>query len=754
MGSSKKTITDLQIVDLLEAGTAEAEGRRNAILRCQGDGEKYASLYTAFKKDYRKKYSSKFLDSIGYNPHTVAQTRVLDKAAIKAYLTSKGLNPLTVLQLRTGYLDKYLTAKHYLQQSYGLNNTTEQLVYSGKTYGSILAVGSGSNIIITMSQYYVEAFEQWLAQYSYDGDFVWKPTGISTITKSGVAGTTVNTVEMRVYSGAVLVDSKIADTSSNKNWSLTSAVLTNGTYTVKLYENSVEVSSSSEAVDNMQKYAVGAFVPTVHAISGADYYQVELTLSVSPYTAVTENVPVVYFSRTITEYSYEVMYATYDTNTSAGNWYSYVEDLDTVPANLYTTATINMTAVLPMKESNVIYDAEETRRKRLLRKLGLQPKDLVQSLQDPNLDNAYLWTAVPISNTDQGSIKVMFRTFDYMAPGSGNMTIAISRLSMYYNFTITKVTHTGNIMPVGTYSKTLTGSDYDDGEGGGSYSTLTLRYQGSTTEWRELIITNYVNSYQVSGHGFAGYLTSSKDVARLIIPLDVLNGLKYREYVTVFESSLSLLCYSITTVKVKWYQQGWFGFLLKIIAVVIAIWSWGSASEVSEGIWAVAESIGTMVLKAVIVQVAITTLMNALGPEMGALVAILAMVAAAYTGNLGMSLDSFKGWLATASNILKTMDQAIAMKMQELAVKSKKELDEIADKTDELKEQMEQMRSFDGSNVNMINAFEDTAAFYSPNGILEPDTYISLMLGSTAYNYSALYDVDGAITKRKVVNSG
>lgn len=161
-----------------------------------------------------------------------------------------------------------------------------------------------------------------------------------------------------------------------------------------------------------------------------------------------------------------------------------------------------------------------------------------------------------------------------------------------------------------------------------------------------------------------------------------------------------------------------------------------------------------MVLKAVVIQVAITTLMNVLGPEMGALVAIIAIVAAAYTGNFGMSLDGFKGWLATASNILKTMDQALTMKMQELMTKSKAELEEIADKSEAVQKAMEEMRSFSGSMIYMINSFDETAAYSSPNGVVSPDQYIAAMQGAVAYNYDVLYDVDGAIAKRKVVNSG
>lgn len=757
MGSSKKTITDLQIVDLLEAGVAEAEGRRQSLVRCHGDMNMYSSIYTAYKKQYRKKYSPKFLDTLGYNPYTVAQTKVLNKAAVKTYLLGKGLDVDIIQQLRGTYLDRYSTARHHLQQNYVFVNSSETLTYGGKTYRYLEVTNGGPTLHIKIAQWYVEALENRLNTLGYDGTYVYRPTGISTITKSGVAGSSITSVEMRVYDGAVLVDSKSADTSTEKEWTLTSKPLANGTYTVKIYEDSVEISSTDETVDNIQAYSVDTLTPTLYDVGGVPNYAVNTTLTVMPNTVVTEYVPVDYFLLDIAEYSYEVMYVQYTHVGNADEWYSYVENLDTIPSNLYVASTINMTAIVPVKENNVIFDPTEIRRKRLLRRLGIESKDMVESLGDANLDNAYVWTGLPISNTDQASIEVMFKTFDYLASGSGNISVSISQLSMNYNFSITKTSHSGKIMDVGTYSKSLTGTDApesSDSEGGyssGEYSTLTLRYQGSETEWRQIVITNYVNTYTVSGHSFTTYLTSSKDTARLIIPLDVLNSLRYREYVVVFESSLSMICYSITVVKMKWYQTGIFKIVLMIVMVIIAIYTGYFDPETFAASLSsmTATQVGTAVLQAVAVSVGIQMLLRALGPKLGALAAIIAIIALAATGNLGMSLDGMKGYLSTASAILSTMDQAMQMKINELMVKGEAELKQIASKHEELKEQMESLRSLDGDMTYIIDSFSDTAAYGQPNGIVEPEQYIAMMLGAVAYNWDNMYDIDGAYTQRK-----
>ena len=756
MGSRKKTITDLQIVDLLEAGVAEAEGRRQSLVRCHGDMNMYSSIYTAYKKQYRKKYSPKFLDTLGYNPYTVAQTKVLNKAAAKTYLLGKGLDVDVIQQLRGTYLDRYSTARHHLQQNYVFVNSSETLTYGGKTYRYLEVTNGGPTLHIKIAQWYIEALENRLNTLGYDGTYVYRPTGISTITKSGTADSSVLLVEMKVYNGDVLVDSKSADTAVDKNWALTSNTLANGTYTVKMYENSVEVSSNNETVDNMQAYSVDTLTPTVYDVGGVPSYTVSTTLTVAPNTVITEYVPVDYFLLDIAEYSYEVMYIQYTHVGNADEWYSYVENLDTIPSSLYAASTINMTAIVPVKENNVIFDPTEIRRKRLLRRLGIESKDMVESLGDANLDNAYVWTGLPISNTDQASIKVMFKTFDYLAAGSGNISVSISQLSMNYNFSTTKTTHSGKIMDVGTYSKTLTGTDApessdDSGYSSGEYSTLTLRYQGSETEWRQIVITDYVNTYTVSGHSFTEYLTSSKDTARLIIPLDVLNGLRYREYVVVFESSLSMICYSITVVKVKWYQTGLFKIVLLIVMVVIAIYTGYFDPEAFAASLSsmTAAQVGTAVLQAVAISVGIQMLLRTLGPKLGALAAIIAIIALAYTGNLGLSLNGMKGYLATASAILSTMDQAIQMQINELMLKGEAELKQIASKHEELQEQMDSLRSLDGDMTYMIDSFSDTAAYGQPNGVVEPEQYIAMMLGEVAYNWDNMYDVDGAYTQRK-----
>lgn len=751
MGSSKKTITDLQIVDLLEKGTAEAEGRRIAVLKSNGNAQRYGDLYSGFKKDYRKKYSPAYLEAIGYDPYTVATTRVINTATAKTYLIGKGIDVSTIQQVRSSYIDHYTTARHYLQENYDFVNTTTTLTYGGKTYKNLSVTNGTGLLTIKMTEPFEDTIIRELNTYGYDGTSVFIANGIDTISGSGVAAVDTDLVEVMIKQDATTVYSTSFVTTVDKSWNFTTGTLANDTYTVEIREDGVIVDTYTTVVNNIKEYVVGVIEDTVYDNGGIPSYKVDSVFVGNPLDTYTIYVPVEVFTVQIFEYSYEVLYIEYTIVGDTSDWYSYVEDLDTVPTWVYTAETINMTAVIPVKENNVVFDPNSLKLKRMLRKLGLESKDFAESLNDPGLDNAYVWTGLPISNTDQGSVKVIYRTFDLLASGSGNISVSISRLSMNYSFTITKSTHVGQIMEVGTYSKSLVGTDEpgcsdDSGFTPGSYSTLTLRYQGSFNEWKQIVITNYVNSYTVSGHSFVTYFTSSSDTGRLIVPLDVLNKLRYKEFVEVFETSLSMICYSITVVKVKWYQSGWFGALLKFVAIVILIYTWGTAKDLSAFLWGVATSIA--------IGVAATLVLKLLGPELGALAIIAAILVAASTGSLGFNLSTFVGYLKTASAILSTMDQAIQMKTQEVVLKGEKALSELASKSDALQEMYDSLRSTQNSTTVMIDNFNDTATYNSPNGVVDPDTYVAMMQGSVAYNYDSLYDVDFAYEQRKVVNSG
>ena len=252
---------------------------------------------------------------------------------------------------------------------------------------------------------------------------------------------------------------------------------------------------------------------------------------------------------------------------TANEWKYYIAESNTLP--VYISAQVDISAIVPLKENNSIVNLEEQKIQKMLRKLNLSGDQLVDSLQNPDMDGAYLITGISPYATGDAVNKVIFRMFDLMSPGSGNVTISMAQLSMTYRFTITKSTKNGSIGEVGKYYKTHGGS--------GSGASMTLQYQGSTTEYQELYITNFVQNYTISGQQMTAYLDSGSQYCSLLLPLDLLNSLRYREFVEVYEKSLAMLAFSTETVRVKWYETGAFGMLLKIVAVVIVVLSAGSA---------------------------------------------------------------------------------------------------------------------------------------------------------------------------------
>lgn len=736
--SHDEILTDLRIVNLLTEGVADKSARRAAIRQSGGQMSEYGRIYQQFKRDYRKKYSANFLESAGYAPNTLASSRVLDGDEILEYIQILEPTATELIKYRGTYLDKYLTAKHYLQNNYDFTNHNETLIIGSKNYSQLTVSNGGATINIKMIRLYDETIVENLTNnYMYDGNSIYLPTGIKTISSSGTANTSTINVFVKILNSLdEIVFQETIDVSINKSWSSTSIELVDGEYNVIIKEDLVEVQNYIVTILEFEAYDVGVINSIIYSHEGVDSYKTICTKLVSPFNQVEIYTQVEYFTQSIYEYPYEVLYVEYKrSGYDSEYWFSYVENLDTIPSSLYELKTIPMTAIIPIKEDNVIVDLGEPRLKRMMRKLNIDPDSMLESLQNTDIDSTYIWTAIPFNTAGNAAAKTIYNSFDMLSVGSATVSISISKLSMSYNFTIDKSTSTGSVLEVGKYSKTLVGE------------TLTLIYQGSNTEYKTIVITGYTHTYTVSGHSFSVTLSSSSEVSRMIVPLDVLNILSYREFVEVYEQSLSAIMYSMQVVHVKWYETGAFGVILKIVAAIVFVYTWwaGGASW-SSALWTLAE----MVLVGVIVNM----IFKVFGAEVGGAIIILAILASAYTGNFGLALDSFKGYMSTASAILSTMNQAVSIKAQELAMKSKEELEEIANKEDSLKDKMDELRSLDSTSITMIMSFDDTCAFKTPNGVVDPDSYIYNMQGGTAFNWDIMYDVDGEISKRKVVNSG
>ena len=461
------------------------------------------------------------------------------------------------------------------------------------------------------------------------------------------------------------------------------------------------------------EYIVGAISDMVN---GNDEYETICvhTLGTLPDLVVLTPVERIVNVVTRAAYGTEASYASYRVlSGEVGTETRYWVDVANTK-NIYDTTVLAITAIIPMKENNVMVDTDAYKLTRMLRKLNLGGDQLKTSIENPDMDAAYLMMGIDPQYNDTITNEVLFKMFDYISPGSGNIRIALSQLSMTYRFTMVKSTIIGSIGVPGTYARVQSGS--------GSEVVMTLRFQGDANEYQQLVISGFSQDYTISGNAFTAYLDSTGGYCRLAIPLNLLNSLPYKKFVWIYERSLCMLAYSMEVVEVKWYETVAFGTLLKIVGVVLLVVGVGSAvmaaanmagtamtmagqlafgSLVSGlGLSTVAAvaaaNVAVVLLEAAIIGLVVSEALSMLS-EYGVGGAVLAAVAtlAAYSYGVNGASTSYTSqqWLMMANNALSTYTQYIGNQTQNLMGQMEEFKDTMLDKIAELEDKLEESKN-------------------------------------------------------------
>lgn len=607
--SHHEIFTDIQVSNLLTPGKADSFARKNAKHQAFGNHGDYFHNYRGWQREYRKKYSKKFLENLGYAPTSTASTQVPNDTTIEAELTSLGYDVSTIISARNQIMDLDDKKDYYLMghtQLNGFDPFTGVYAVGGKNYvlHSYVAGATDNDLDVTWRRDHEDAIiENLIANYSYD-----------------------------------------------------------------------EI-NNTVAIDTFT-YTVGSLDSTVYDSSGAsiyrNVYRTICTHPTEPDVVIETPVEYLYVTDSDPMYSQEVLWIRYRTTDTVTRYYAEpVVDA----GRLYITGEVDITAIIPLKVDNSMVDLDSRKLDRMLRRLNLSGEDLRESIENPDMDSAYLMTGIDPTVSDVPAIdKTVFQMFDLMSPGSGNVNISIDQLSMKYSFEVVKTVETGVIADVGKYIKENTGS-----------STMLLKYQINSTEYRQLSISEFSQTYTVSGHGFTSDFGSSAGLCRLVIPLDIYNGLSYKEFVEVYERSLCLLAYSMEVVKVKWYETSAFGSILKIVGIALLVIGVGGVLlAISQGITmfaatttlaaTIASSLGTTlslgalmavaVLELVVVSAvssaALSYLAEKVGGATGALLAAIGTLVVTYYGANGASTSfTASQWMMAANNALSTYTQWI-----------------------------------------------------------------------------------------------
>lgn len=162
-------------------------------------------------------------------------------------------------------------------------------------------------------------------------------------------------------------------------------------------------------------------------------------------------------------------------------------------------------------------------------------------------------------------------------------------------------------------------------------------YRKQITEhvYDEIAVYNLAASYHVWGK----YMASANDDEKnnLLIPLDRSITTEYSsmDREELYARSLHYMFHSLYKTKIKWYQTGFFKFLLMVVAVVITVFSMGGVAGVAAAISAMTASATALlmaILKGVLFKLAFTLFVKLVGPEVAMLFSILAVCYVVYSG--------------------------------------------------------------------------------------------------------------------------
>ncbi|WAI96133.1 DNA helicase-like protein [Vibrio phage vB_VhaP_PG11] len=368
--------------------------------------------------------------------------------------------------------------------------------------------------------------------------------------------------------------------------------------------------------------------------------------------------------------------------------------------------------------------------RQLLRKMGLNMTELgdgVHASPDINdVDHAYVIMGIKTSTDQQVSMRYLYEFFKHYET-VGYTTFAdvqrwedndvdfkssnpppYNKLEMFeegdYDTELSwsyvkSEAITGSFGEVGEYRivKTIRGST---GYGSYTYSndSMYIDLQVGVNTYDRVEVRGLTHINRVYGDRYiytslADTINEEEDKDNMVIPMSVvvleswglheLNQLGYDLPKIIFNCRVEQ--------KLKWYQTGFFQFVLAAVSIAITIWSLGSmASSLSiiaatSGITAAAIAFGTNMLVMIAVQYGVAYLVDVLGLEIGM---ILQVIAAAYTLSAGSNLFNAQTLQIMQSGFSKGIQMAIDWEMKDIleeASELQKEMDEYQKELDEYK---------------------------------------------------------------------
>lgn len=389
--------------------------------------------------------------------------------------------------------------------------------------------------------------------------------------------------------------------------------------------------------------------------------------------------------------------------------------------------------IIPLKE-NFAFVKETNQMKAILNKLGMSGTDFEDSINDSRLKNAAILFVVDIENTSDAATKYLFETLVNMVTTTtiGPKSTVKTAYHLDYGFSDvdmnTKLNFTiefreGVVAGVGKYNRSTVSEviEYRDPESNKMIQETTtyksLRKQVNELYYQELKIISGSTKWRVGGYNLDGIT---------YVPIvDIgLDKLTYEELCYMLSLSVSIMTTSVVTIKSKWYQSGFFKFVMIIIIAILSYFTGGAAS-LAYG-W---------LAGAVVYAGAVISILGIMGINTGVLgqiIGVAAILVGGYTSIMNATATATTT-LQVASTLTQLTSVAVEFNTQGVLKSIEKQRQAKQAELEESNAQMEEMYNSLGSGLWL--GVSDR----------EPEMLYALSNTQMMCNYDLLYDYDGLI---------
>ena len=372
--------------------------------------------------------------------------------------------------------------------------------------------------------------------------------------------------------------------------------------------------------------------------------------------------------------------------------------------------------VIPIKENYGLLK-DNTQLKAMLNKLGMATSDFEDSLADDRLKNAAILFIVDINDSSTEGTKVVYETLINMVktavPGTMKaaatenyqLNLGFSDINMHTALNMDISTFEGVVAPVGNYVRYSRSYSYQEFDKEfNRYITVTVTKTGI----RKQITAEYYEEIEFDDQSqtkwsIGGYNLNDKVYIPITdIGLDVLT---YEESTYVTALSMNLVLTSVVVTKTKWYQSGFFKFL--ILAVLV----------VTKQYWAIAIFFAT---------------------EAGLIGGKVAIVLSLLTMNFSGIAQIAQGAALTGTVVLSAATTLVQLASMAVSINTIGVMEAIEDKRANMNAEME-------ASENQLKEMSDSMQEGLWMGIQDrtPDMLYAMSSTAMMCNYDILYDYDG-----------